>query len=97
MKIYDKAVWHIDGGEKTSDVVNRFKVIFKFLDEKGLLNDDGKETLEYCMDSSVSLNSRMVNKEGKMFLDAYYDDVLSHNPIILKKNLYVAYKKFKSE
>ena len=31
MKIFDKAKWHIDAGEDVSQVINRMKVIFKFL------------------------------------------------------------------
>ncbi len=91
MKTYDKASWHIDGGEKTVDVVSRFKVIFKFLKENKLLSEDGEETLEYGMDSSVSLNSTMVTREGKKFLDKYYDLVMKQDPKNLRKNLKDAY------
>jgi hypothetical protein len=34
MKIYDKAVWHIDEGEEESKVLERFKAIFDFLKGK---------------------------------------------------------------
>lgn len=94
MKSYDKAAWHIDGGEKEADVVSRFKEIFVFLADKKMLNDEGIETLEYGMDSSASLNSNMVNAQGEAFLDAYYDVVLNQNPREIKKNLQEAYKKF---
>ena len=94
MKTYDKASWHIDGGEKESAVVSRFKTLFLFLADKNMLNAEGKETLEFGMDSSVSLNSTMVTAEGKAFLDAYYDIVLYQNPKEIKKNLQAAYKLF---
>lgn len=97
MKSYDKAAWHIDGGEKEADVVARFKEIFVFLADKYMLNDEGIETLEYGMDNSVSLNSNMVNVEGGAFLDRYYDSVLNQNPREITKNLQEAYKKFKEE
>lgn len=97
MKSYDKAAWHIDGGEKESEVIFRFGEIFVFLAEKKMLNDEGMETLEFGMDSSVSLNSNMVNKEGEAFLDAYYDVVLNQNPREITKNLQEAYKKFIDE
>ena len=97
MKSYDKAAWHIDGGEKESEVIFRFGEIFVFLAEKKMLNDEGMETLEFGMDSSVSLNSNMVNKEGEAFLDAYYDVVLNQNPREIKKNLQEAYEKFMDE
>lgn len=95
MKSYDKAAWHIDGGENTSDVVVRFKEVFTFLADKKMLSDDGIETLEFGMDSSVSLNSTMVNAEGEDFLDSYYDWILQQNPKEIKVNLQTAYKMFR--
>ena len=94
MKSYDKASWHIDGGEKVSDVVARFKTIFNFLADKKMLTPEGVETLDFGMDSSVSLNSNMVNPDGKAFLDRYYDFILSQNPTEIKKNLKEAYDKY---
>ena len=95
MKIYDKAAWHIDGGENKSDVMFRFREVFEFLDEKGMLNAEGKETLEYGLDSSISLNSTMVTKEGKLFLETCYDKVISINLKNIKKILSVEYSSFK--
>ena len=97
MKTFDKASWHIDGGENEKDVISRFKEVFSFLKEKNMLNDEGLETLEYGMDSSASLNSNMVVAEGEAFLDAYYDVVLDQNPIDINKNLQLAYEKFIGE
>lgn len=97
MKVYDKASWHIDGGEKKADVIARFREVFEFLQEKKMLNAEGIETLEYAMDSSVSLNSKMLNTEGKDFIDCYYEEVIEHNPKKIRKNLLVAYKKFMDE
>lgn len=97
MKIYDKAAWHIDGGEKAVDVVKRLSVVFEFLKDKGMLNNNGVETLEYAMDSSVSLNSSMVNVIGKKFLETYYDTVLKKNPKQIKKNLEDSYVLFNNQ
>jgi len=94
MKSYDKASWHIDGGEKESEVISRFKTLFLFLADNNMLNAEGKETLEFGMDSSVSLNSTMVTAEGRSFLDAYYDIVLNQNPKEIRKNLQEAYEIF---
>lgn len=94
MKSYDKATWHIDGGEEVSEVIMRFKSIFEFLSNKEMLTEDGIETFEYGMDSSVSLNSTMVTSEGEAFLDSYYDDIIKLNPDELKKNLQSAYDSF---
>lgn len=95
MKSYDKASWHIDGGETEEDVVARFKVIFIFLADMKMLSDDGLETLEYGMDSSVSLNSTMVNTDGEKFLDTYYEVIIAKNPKEIQKNLKSAYEEFK--
>lgn len=77
MKIYDKAAWHIDGGEKKEDVLKRFSIIFSYLAKNNMLTDEGKEILELGIDSSVSLHERMVNESGKTFLDNEYDILLS--------------------
>lgn len=97
MKVYDKASWHIDGGENRTEVVSRFKAVFEFLQEKNMLTADGLETLEYAMDSSASLNSRMVTAEGNDFLEKYYDDILAVTPTQIRKNLVEAYKEFTVE
>ena len=94
MKTYDKASWHIDGGERASDVVARFRVVFDFLQDKKMLTADGAETLEYGMDSSVSLNSTMVTEEGNAFLDQFYDAVIAVTPLEIRKNLIAAFEKF---
>jgi hypothetical protein len=94
MKTYDKASWHIDGGENASEVITRFKEIFVFLAEKEMLNTIGEETQEFGMDDSVSLNSTMVNDDGKAFLDTYYDIVLNQNPYEITDNLQTAYENY---
>ena len=97
MKTYDKAAWHIDGGEKTPEVVARFRKVFEFLQEKKMLTADGMETLEYGMDSSVSLNSTMVTVDGNDFLECYYEKIIALTPLEIRQNLIDAYKKFKCE
>ena len=37
MKIFDKAQWHIDGGEISLSVTNKFVAIFEFLNEERFL------------------------------------------------------------
>ena len=94
MIVYDKAAWHIDGGEEATLVVARFKEIFTFLNDNKMLSKDGLESLEYCMDSSISLNSTMVNDDGKEFLNRYYDLIIKQNSLEIKRNLQQAYKEF---
>ena len=76
LKVYDKAQWHIDAGEPEDKVIERFKMLFKFLDSKGLLIQEGKEILELGIDSSVSIHERMLSDAGNSFLDKYYNKVL---------------------
>ena len=94
MKIYDKALWHIDGGENESEVITRFKEIFRFLNERDMLNENGKETLEFAMDDSVSINSSMVNEKGNDFLEKYYDKVLRKGSNNMWENLLESYNEF---
>ena len=94
MKVYDKAAWHIDGGEQEEGVISRFKEILEFLRDQKMLNADGLESMEYCMDGGISLNSMMVSDEGKDFLDCYYDQILKQNPAELKENLCQAFKEY---
>ena len=97
MKIYDKASWHIDGSENISDVIFRFREIFEFLKEKDLLTLDGEETYEFRMDSSVSLNSTMVNEEGQDFLDQYYDIIIGEDIQNMKEKFISMYQNFQKE
>lgn len=94
MKSYDKASWHIDGGENELEVITRFKDVFTFLADKRMLNAEGLETFEFGMDDSASLNSNMLTSEGEAFLDAYYDVVLSKDPKNIAKNLQIAYEEY---
>jgi len=73
LKIYDKAQWHIDGGEDKISVVDKLKIILHFLLDKGLLSSEGKEIVNLGVDSSISIHERMLTQEGKKFMDEYYD------------------------
>ena len=76
MEIYDKAQWHIDGGEEPAEVVRRVQSVFAFLREMDMLSPDGLEILDLGVDDSVSLHERLVNESGKALLSAHYDDVI---------------------
>ena len=41
MKIYDKAIWQIDGGIPSNLVVNHFKIVFTWLEKHDMLNEIG--------------------------------------------------------
>lgn len=79
IKVYDKAQWHIDAGENSESVVAKIKAVFEFLNSKELLSSEGKEILNLGLDSSISLNERMVTDVGKIFLDKYYDAVINNS------------------
>lgn len=94
LKIYDKAQWHIDAGEDAASCVKRIKAVFEFLQEKNMLSDEGNEIVEAGIDSSISLNERMVTVQGKRFLERFYDDILQFPLKSVKKQLKEDYKIF---
>ena len=77
MKVFDKALWHIDAGEDKEVVLAKLQTVFDFLAEKDLLSEEGQEVLEFGIDDSVSLNEDMVTEEGAAFLDKHYDEVIN--------------------
>jgi hypothetical protein len=86
MKVYDKAAWHIDAGEDSNAVIEKFKIIFSFLKMKNMLNADGLEILDLGIDSSISLHERLLTYEGNIFIKEYYDDIINlKNDEILTK------------
>ena len=76
MKIYDKAVWHIDAGEDKDEVVARLLCVFKYLEKHEMLTDEGAEILEIGIDASISLNEYLVNRAGQEFLEKNYDSLM---------------------
>lgn len=79
MKVFDKAQWHIDSGESTPEVIEKFTQVFSFLNSHKMLSMDGLEIFEFGIDSSISLNEKMVTSDGFAFLDRYYDEVINCN------------------
>lgn len=103
LKIFDKAQWQIDGGIPEELVINHFNLVFIWLDKHEMLSDEGKEELEFGINSEASLNEELLTIDGVKFLDKYYDDFLA----AISKNKYGKddsideldrfYKKFKGE
>ncbi|MDO6993459.1 hypothetical protein Q5M87_05480, partial [Brachyspira innocens] len=77
-KIIDKALWHIDNAANQKNVIEHFKFIFKWLEKNNLLSADGKEILDIGIDSSISLNEKMVNEKALKFLEKYYDEYIKN-------------------
>ena len=97
MKIYDKAQWHIDAGENKEIVVAKFQAVYVFLQNKGLLSDEGREIYELGIDGSISLNERMVTDAGGKFLERFYDEVIDFSEIQITQELEKKYSVFVSE
>ena len=79
LEIYDKASWHIDECVPKEIVLKHFEQMFTWLNNKNMLNDDGKEILNIGIDESVSLNENMLTSEGNKFMDSYYDKIVSES------------------
>ena len=77
MKIYDKAQWHLDAGEKKECVLARFDAVFAFLNEEHLLTADGEEIFDMGIDESISLHERLVTEEGNRILERCYDEIIN--------------------
>jgi hypothetical protein len=95
MKVFDKAKWHIEAGEDQNDVTEKFKIIFEFLNQHGLLSEEGKEVLDLdLVDSTISLNSRLLTKIGIDFIDTYNDTIVSLDPTNTEDELKRLYEQF---
>lgn len=77
-KIIDKASWQIDSGANKTNVIEHFVFIFKWLAKNNLLSSDGKEVLDIGIDTSISLNDKMVTEKALKFLEKYYDEYVKN-------------------
>ena len=87
MNIYDKASWHIDGGQDKDIVISRFEVVFSFLNNQNMLSEDGKEIYELGIDDSAVIHDGFLNADGKAYMDANYDSLLNLSLEELKNKL----------
>ena len=76
-KVYDKAAWHLDGGESIHSVLTHFTFMMAWLSKNGLLSTEGKEIEELGVDDSISLHSRMLTEKGNAFMEKYCDKYIS--------------------
>lgn len=95
IKIYDKAQWHIDAGENKNKVIEKFKSVFIFLDSKTMLTHEGKEIIDLGIDSSISINERMLTDIGNKFMEKNYDDIINMNETEIFVALEEKYKQFR--
>jgi hypothetical protein len=96
LKIYDKAAWHIDGGEDEKEVVAKFKAIIEFLDSKGMLSKAGKEIIKSGIDESISIHENMLTNEGNNFMDTCYNNIINKSSKSIKSALEREYDVYKS-
>lgn len=87
MQVYDKAVWHIDNGEEEKEVLKRFELIFDFLAEHKMLNEEGKELYGLGPDESWAFYDRILTDAGKQFMEKQYDRLLVLNLENLQQEL----------
>ena len=87
MKTYDKATWHIDGGEKPEEVIRKFEHVYEFLNCHDMLTEDGKEILDAGIDGSIVLTSNDLTPAGKRFIEDYYDSLINLTAEELEKKL----------
>ncbi|WP_110114922.1 hypothetical protein [Bacillus sp. CGMCC 1.16541] len=92
IKVFDKAQWQIDNGISSETVLKHFINMFEWLMEKNYLSSDGKEVLELGLDSSISLNEKMLTTEGIEFLDKYYDKFIEQTQYEVNLELYMLEK-----
>lgn len=69
MKVFDKISWHTDAGEEVRGNIQRFQVIFEFLNSHNMLSDDGKEIYEIGIDSDASLHAKLLTDKGVSFCE----------------------------
>jgi len=73
IKVYDKVKWHTDNGIPKETVIRYLAELMKWLNNKGLLSEYGKEILRVGVDSDFSLTSAMLNEKGNKLMEEYYD------------------------
>lgn len=78
IKVYDKAIWHIDDGFAVDQVLSHFSFIMNWSKQHRLLSDEGEEILSFGIDESISLHSRMFTEKGNCFMERFYDKYISN-------------------
>ena len=58
-------------------VIAHFEFIFQWLNEHDMLSPDGLEILEIGIDEDVSLHEGLVNENGLIFLNKFYDKLIT--------------------
>lgn len=58
-------------------VIAHFEFIFQWLNEHDMLSPDGLEILEIGIDEDVSLHEGLVNESGLIFLNKFYDKLIT--------------------
>jgi hypothetical protein len=73
--VYDKVRWHFPEGKNCPSLdaaMAHLDAIMRWLNDRDLLSDEGKEALEVGIDADFALTSSMVTKAGNDFLQHAY-------------------------
>ena len=76
MRIYDKTTWQKDAGVIKDIISDHFKLLFTWLKNKGLLNDEGLEIYDLASFSDTSLHEGLLTERGNAFISKIYDELL---------------------
>ena len=77
MATYDKVSWHFPDGEGCTDVhsaAGHLKALMRWLKERDLLSEEGREAMDTGVDLSFALTSYMLTDRGNRLLDICYAD-----------------------
>ena len=75
--IYDKFTWHLDAGIDKDKLIYYFKKLMDFLKNHQLLNKDGLEIYDLGVDSSLSINSKLLTDKGNTLFTLWFDKYLA--------------------
>lgn len=78
-KTYDKVSWHFPEGKNCPSLDSakiHFCVVMKWLQENGLLSDEGAEAIDCGIDADFSITARMLTPRGNRVLEQCYESWL---------------------
>lgn len=73
--VFDKISWHYPEGKNCPSLEiarAHFLAVMKWIQENGLLSDEGEEILDVGISTDFSITSSMLNKKGNDVLKKYY-------------------------
>lgn len=101
-EVYDKAKWYLecDPPFPKKKIINHFKIIFDFLKEKDLLNEEGLEDYEFNRSEEDIFWAEQIKEEAHYFFHNYYDALVQsadYGSEQFRTNLIQWYAKYEEE